>query len=181
MAESKAIEFRSDEGAFDYPGWRVALASGVGVFVSFASLLVYTFGIFLKPLTDEFLWSRQSASLSFGIAAIMVAVCSPPLGDLLDRFGPRRIILPCLTIFGCAFASLGLLTNRIWHLYAVFIILGIDTVLIAAAFCMYNRYVDGLATWAPTEAEIYREGGARLAQEGYVSSTEGLSAVRSGA
>ena len=29
-----------------------------------------------------------------------------------------------------------------------------DTVLIAAAFCMYNRYVDGLATWAPTDADL---------------------------
>jgi uncharacterized peroxidase-related enzyme len=43
-----------------------------------------------------------------------------------------------------------------------------DVVLIAAAFCMYNRYVDGLATWAPTEPEAYREIGARLAEEGYV-------------
>jgi len=32
-----------------------------------------------------------------------------------------------------------------------------DTVLIAAAFCMYNRYVDGLATWQPKEREAYRE------------------------
>lgn len=44
-----------------------------------------------------------------------------------------------------------------------------DTVLIAAAFCMYNRYVDGLATWAPLEAEAYREAGRRLAEEGYLS------------
>jgi uncharacterized peroxidase-related enzyme len=52
-----------------------------------------------------------------------------------------------------------------------------DTVLIAAAFCMYNRYVDGLATWAPADPECYREAGARLATEGYVSSTQGLPAV----
>jgi len=32
-----------------------------------------------------------------------------------------------------------------------------DTVLIAAAFCMFNRYVDGLATWRPSDPEIYRE------------------------
>ena len=40
-----------------------------------------------------------------------------------------------------------------------------DTVLIAAAFSMYNRYVDGLATWAPEGPAAYREGGARLARE----------------
>ena len=43
-----------------------------------------------------------------------------------------------------------------------------DTVLIAAAFCMYNRYVDGLATWQPREPEDYREMGEMLAREGYV-------------
>jgi uncharacterized peroxidase-related enzyme len=49
-----------------------------------------------------------------------------------------------------------------------------DTVLIAAAFCMYNRYVDGLATWAPTDADLYRENGKRLAESGYVHSTDDL-------
>jgi uncharacterized peroxidase-related enzyme len=43
-----------------------------------------------------------------------------------------------------------------------------DTVLIAAAFSMYNRYVDGLATWQPREAEAYHEMGQQLAKEGYV-------------
>ena len=49
-----------------------------------------------------------------------------------------------------------------------------DTVLIAAAFCMYNRYVDGLATWAPTDPEVYRQNGKRLAEQGYAVSTEDL-------
>jgi uncharacterized peroxidase-related enzyme len=43
-----------------------------------------------------------------------------------------------------------------------------DTVLIAAAFCMYNRYVDGLATWTPTEHDVYDQMGHRMAHEGYV-------------
>jgi len=43
-----------------------------------------------------------------------------------------------------------------------------DTVLIAAAFCMYNRYVDGLATWAPLENEAYLPMGKRLAEQGYL-------------
>ena len=42
-----------------------------------------------------------------------------------------------------------------------------DTVLIAAAFCMYNRYVDGLATWQPHDPEMYSAMGQRLASEGY--------------
>jgi uncharacterized peroxidase-related enzyme len=45
-----------------------------------------------------------------------------------------------------------------------------DTVLIAAAFCMYNRYVDGLATWQPRDAEVYREIGLRVVNHGYTAS-----------
>jgi len=47
-----------------------------------------------------------------------------------------------------------------------------DAVLIAAAFCMFNRYVDGLATWAPQEQAEYREPGRMLAEEGYVRAGE---------
>jgi uncharacterized peroxidase-related enzyme len=42
-----------------------------------------------------------------------------------------------------------------------------DTVLIAAAFCMYSRYVDGLATPQPLGREAYQEMGERMAHEGY--------------
>ncbi len=43
-----------------------------------------------------------------------------------------------------------------------------DTVLIAAAFCMFNRYVDGLGTWAPQDREIYIKRGKQRAEEGYI-------------
>jgi uncharacterized peroxidase-related enzyme len=42
-----------------------------------------------------------------------------------------------------------------------------DTVLIAAVFCMCNRYVDGLGTWAPEDAGIYRERAAQIVEHGY--------------
>jgi uncharacterized peroxidase-related enzyme len=46
-----------------------------------------------------------------------------------------------------------------------------DTVLIAAVFCMCNRYVDGLATWAPDDPDFYRRRAAMVAKDGYVAST----------
>jgi uncharacterized peroxidase-related enzyme len=48
-----------------------------------------------------------------------------------------------------------------------------DTVLIAAAFCMYNRYVDGLATVQPLDPTLYRERGKLVAREGYVAASQG--------
>lgn len=44
-----------------------------------------------------------------------------------------------------------------------------DTVLIAAAFCIYNRYVDGLGTVQPRDEVMYRERGKMVARDGYVN------------
>ncbi|QOY90666.1 carboxymuconolactone decarboxylase family protein [Paludibaculum fermentans] len=51
-----------------------------------------------------------------------------------------------------------------------------DTVLIAAAFCMYNRYVDGLATWAPADTESYRRRAAAVAENGYMGALAAVAA-----
>jgi len=40
--------------------------------------------------------------------------------------------------------------------------------LIAAAFSMFNRYVDGLASWTPVDPDAYAEMGRRMAEKGYV-------------
>ncbi len=139
MADFRAT---ATENSIHYRGWRVVLASSACVFVSFASLLVYTFGVFLKPVAAEFHWTREAVSAAFGFAALAVAACSPPLGLLLDRFPARRIILPCFIIFGCSFASLSLLTHHLWHLYAVFLLLGV--VGNGTAHLAYSRV---LSTW----------------------------------
>ncbi len=45
-----------------------------------------------------------------------------------------------------------------------------DTILIAAAFCMFNRYVDGLNTWAPQDRQVYLQRARLRAAEGYAKS-----------
>lgn len=105
--------------------WLVVFAAFCGVMVGFGSTLVFTFGVFLKPLSQEFGWKRESISMAFGIAAMGIAVASPMLGQLLDRFGPRRVILPCMVVFGVATASLATLTPNLLHLYLTFALLGL--------------------------------------------------------
>ena len=103
----------------------ILITACAGVFVSFASIVVYTFGIFLKPLAETFHWSRTQVSLAFTLAALTVAACSPLLGHLLDRYPARRVVLPCTIVYGTAFGSLAFLTPHLWHLYVVFVVLGI--------------------------------------------------------
>lgn len=108
----------------------------------FGSLWVFTFAVFVKPLSAEFGWSREAISRGFGFAAISLALISPLLGHWLDRFGPRRIILPCITIFAGGIASLALLGSHLAQFYAICILLGL--VGNGAAHLSYSR---AIATW----------------------------------
>ncbi len=125
-----------------YYGWRVAMAACLGVMAGFGSLFVYTFGVFVRPLSAQFGWSREGISRGFGFAALSVAICSPTLGRWLDRYGPRRVILPCVTLFGCGVASLALLRSHLWQFYATCILLG--AVGNGAAHLSYAR---AISTW----------------------------------
>src|SRR5262252_4739530 len=130
------------ESDLDYQGWRVVLAACLGVMAGFGSLFVYTFSVFVKPLAAEFGWSREGISNGFAIAAVTLGLFSPPLGRWIDRYGPRRLILPCMTIYVCAFASLALLRAGIWHFYLTCFILGL--VGNGAAHLAYSR---SISTW----------------------------------
>jgi MFS family permease len=125
-----------------YYGWRVVLAACLGVMAGFGSLFVYTFAVFVKPLGAEFGWSREAVSNGFAIGAVTVGLCSPLLGRWIDRFGPRRIILPCMTVFGCGIASLALLRSGVWQFYLTCFVLGV--VGNGAAHLAYSR---SISTW----------------------------------
>src|SRR5262245_59491694 len=106
-----------------YEGWRVTGASATGVF--FASILVYGFAVLLKPLTEEFGWSRQSVSAAYAMMAAASALFAPVLGTLLDRHGPRRVVVPCIVLCGVGMMSLSALTASRVQLYVVFAVLGL--------------------------------------------------------
>ncbi|MDX2304782.1 MAG: peroxidase-related enzyme [Microscillaceae bacterium] len=53
-----------------------------------------------------------------------------------------------------------------------------DTVMIAALFCFYNRYVDGLGTFAPTDPNYYTEMAQRLKEKGYYRPQRGYDEVK---
>jgi MFS family permease len=113
------------ESTLSYTGWRVTLAAFVGVMVSFAAMVPFTFSLFLTPLHYAFGWKSEAISNAFAIAALTVAACSPTIGTLLDRLPPRRIILPCIAVFACGMASLSLLRGHIAQFYASYLLLGL--------------------------------------------------------
>lgn len=137
MEKTIRSEFSLDAG-----GWKVVLAGFFGVMGSFAAVVPYTFGLFLKPLSGAFGWHRESVSAGFSIAALTVAASSPVLGMLLDRFGPRRIVLPCIAVFCGGYLSLAWLTPHIIHFYLAFFLIGL--VGNGTAYLGYSR---AISTW----------------------------------
>ena len=100
--------------------WLAVGASAAGMVFCTGTLALYSFGVFVRPLTAEFGWSRTGLFGALAFFQFGLAFASPLWGALLDRFGPRRVILFSLTALSVLVASLGLLTPHLWHIYLVF-------------------------------------------------------------
>ncbi len=116
---------RLAENQLGYPGWRVALVCHIGVLTGFATVFIYSFSFMVKPLGQAFGWDREQIARAFSLAAISVAIFSPFIGKLFDRFDPRRLITGFMTAFGLGMASLAFLRPHLWQLYANAVLIGI--------------------------------------------------------
>ncbi len=130
------------ESSIGYPGWGVLGAAFAGVMVSFAPIVPYTFSLFLDPLHAAFGWKREAMGGAFALAAITVALVSPLIGILLDRFPPRRIILPGILVFAAGLAALSRLSPHILQFYVTFFVIG----LVANATAQF-AYTRTILTW----------------------------------
>lgn len=144
-----ALPLMNEEKSVRYPGWSVLVAAFTGVMVSFAPIVPYTFSLFLDPLQAEFGWKREAMGGAFALAAITVALVSPLIGILLDRFPPRRIILPGILVFALALAALSRLTPNIVQFYATFFVMG----LVANATAQF-AYTRTILTWFTTHRGV---------------------------
>lgn len=105
--------------------WMVVGVSSVGLFFHLGSLAVNAFGVMLKTLCEQFQWDREEVSFAFTLMTLTAMLAMPLTGWLTDRIGSRRPILICLAAFGALYASLTFLTPSLWHLYAVFLAIGL--------------------------------------------------------
>lgn len=106
-------------------GWWVVFASIVGMIVSQGPVLVFTFGIFMKPLAAEFGWSRSQISFALTLGILCAAVFTPWIGRQIDRRGARQVAIPALTLFGIGVMSLGLMPANLMLFYLWFCFIGL--------------------------------------------------------
>ena len=119
--------------------WTVVGA--VWVTLAIASGLYFSFPIFFVALVEEFGWSRGATAAAFSLSSIVQGVLSPAVGILVDRLGPRRVMLGGAGLLGGAFAA----SSQVGSLWSLYLVVG---VLAAAGVCAVS--------WIPSGALIAR-------------------------
>lgn len=104
-------------------GWSVSLSSFVALLLSGGPLIIYLQSVFLVPVTSELGWTRAEYFTPLFIAGIISALFTPVWGRMADRYGPRKILLPCVVLFGVAYAGLGIVHEVI--LYSLLLLLAL--------------------------------------------------------
>ena len=88
----------------------------------------FSFGVFLKPMTEEFGWSRGSLSLAFALTFMISGLLRPLAGYLADRYSPKTAILSGVTVMGTILLLIPFISN-LGQLYALFAIMSIGITL----------------------------------------------------
>lgn len=114
MASPLARASGSREGLRWHYAWVVAAVTFVTILVG--SGVRYAPGVLIRPLEEEFGWDRASVSLAVSIGIFVFGLSGPVSGALLDRFGPRRVIVLGLCLTAVGVGPL-LLMQELWQLY----------------------------------------------------------------
>jgi sugar phosphate permease len=100
-------------------GWRVLVASFVGIGVSTAGLVNYSAGIFMRPLEAAFGWTRAEIGASAILTTIAFILTAPFAGRLIDRMGLRLITPISLLLYAACIFALSRMQGSLVLYYAI--------------------------------------------------------------
>src|SRR5579859_4238973 len=103
-----------------FRGWWIVAVAIVGQSFGLATVLVYTFGVFVKPLVQEFHSSRASIALAVSLLDVAATFSAPGVGLLVDRHGARKVIVLSALVLGGCLTGLSFVRPPLWHLYALY-------------------------------------------------------------
>lgn len=106
--------------------WLVVAASVCGLLVGSGPILIFSSGVFLKPVSAELGVTRGDLSSALFLAAICTAIACPILGWFLDRFGTRRVMIPGVILYALVVAGFGLMrTNPVFMIPLIYALVGL--------------------------------------------------------
>lgn len=111
MSGSAEMDPAAGRGGKLFYGWRVAGACFLNLF-AIVGIMYYSFPVFYSPLIQEFGWSRAQVTAGFAVSIVVIGpLFGISAGILIDRFGPKRILLFGLFAAGAAFAGYGFMSS----------------------------------------------------------------------
>jgi MFS family permease len=118
------------------------VAGAIGSALGAGPVIFYVLPLLMGPITGEFGWGRGGFSVVMAIASTLVALTSPLLGRLTDRWGARAIMLPGIIFFGLANYGLSLASGTLTQWYLLWVPLGLS-----AAFVGPVAYSKVISAW----------------------------------
>jgi MFS family permease len=110
---SETFSSRTEERSF-FSRYSAVIGSFLAILNS--GMVIVSFGVFFKPVSAQFDWTRTETSGAFSLATIMSGLVGIAAGKLGDRFNPRLVIVICGAIEGIAYILLSQM-NSLWQLY----------------------------------------------------------------
>jgi MFS family permease len=100
--------------------WWVVFGSVIGLMVSGGPVNIFTFGVFLRAVTEDLHIGRGAFGSAMLATNWISAASGPFLGLLLDRYGARRVLLPGAVLFAIATAMQSYITSSLVIIYVLF-------------------------------------------------------------
>ena len=124
-----------------YYGWIVVAVCLFGISSGPAAFGLASMGLFAEPLARDYGWSRTEISVAVSVMMLSTALTLPIAGKLVDRYGPKRVLVPSLLLLAACLAAMPLVTAY-WQFIAVY--LGMGTIAVGTNSVPYMRI---LASW----------------------------------
>ncbi len=123
-----------------YGWWLVAITTALIALQS--AVYVFGFGVFFAPMVADFGWSRAAASGAVSLARLEGAMTGPFEGWLIDRYGPRRIMLVGVPLFVLGWIALSQVDTLLAY-YLVYIVL----LSLGSSLGFFNACSTAVANW----------------------------------
>ena len=101
------------------PPYAWVVVGVLAVALTIASGARFLFGVVLKPVSEEFGWNRAQLTAAVMLAMIVLSICQPVVGILVDRVGPKKVLIGGLALLGVALVPFSYITS-LWQVYLLY-------------------------------------------------------------
>ena len=100
-------------------GWWVSFGTAIGMALGYSAFASAMFGQFVRPISQQFGWTRSQTTGAFTVSALVTIAAAPLAGLLIDRFGPRRVLLFSATVLPFLIAALSMTDGSLARYYII--------------------------------------------------------------